>query len=135
MLIFTLLIFASCSNNELDKLRKENQNLRTQIEKQRVKLKSIKNAFIIPYDSIGQYMMPVTYGEPELKVHEKSEFSTMLTWSKFPKGINYEWQITKGAGDLKNKDSKELLKHVKYSYSESGEKEMMWMKPAVIKHD
>lgn len=145
LFLFTLLLLTSC-NNEVDNLKVENEELKVEIEILKSKL---DNAFVIPYDSISQYMMPVTCGADELSVNEEAQFGTFIAWPKFPDGIEYNWKIDSGEGILRNPDKSEAYKYVEYHHSEKGEKEirgsynltlpngvikeLAWLKPTVVK--
>ena len=148
ILFFTLQFFTSCTSNKIELLQNENQQLKIQIKEQQLKLRALNNSFVIPYDSIDHYMQAAVFGKNNIKKNEKSEFTTMLVWSKFPKGIKYTWQITDGKGEQKNTNSTEIIKHVMYSYSETGKKDIVgqyilelpnknktvftWLKPTFI---
>lgn len=130
----------------MDRLKSENEELKFENDLLKAQL---KESFVIPYDSIGQYMMPVTFGLPELTVGEIGEYTTVLAWPKFPKGVEFDWKLLEGTGTLKNTAPNEAYKNVAFSYGEPGEKEergvykmtlpngtektIMWVKPTVVK--
>ena len=149
--IIFLFLFAlsACQNSALDRLQTENEQLKVQIDSLEAKMSIVDDSFVIPYDSITQYMMPVTFGLPELNTGEKGEYTTMLAWPKFPIGITFNWEIIEGNGVPKRNDPDIAYKYVEFSYSETGEKEergaynltlpngtkreLMWLKPTVVK--
>lgn len=147
-LMIVALVLFSCTN-KVEHLEWENQKLTKELSRLKSKLKKYDNAFIIPFDSITDYMMPCTYGKLDLKRGENNEYTTTLIWSKFPKGIIYDWKINKGLGILKNVDKTSVMKQVRVRYLAVGEKEeqgayclllpnghkkvLTWIKPTTVK--
>jgi hypothetical protein len=118
--ILIILIFTSCSNQEIEQLKKANSTLKAKNIELQTKIKSFDNAVVIPYDSLGKYLLPVACGPVKVKINESAEITTFLAWSKFPAGFKHDFKITNGIGVLQENDE-EALKYVKIKYSESGE--------------
>ena len=121
--ILTIFI-TSCNNTELEILKMENAELQEKLTKQQGLIESTENALIIPFDSLHHYFMPLTFGPDQLDVDEKVTFRTTLAWSKLPNGINVEWTLSDGKGNLIEKDyGNDLMRDVEQKFITAGEKE------------
>jgi hypothetical protein len=119
------LLIASCNNTELEELKTKNLELQKQLDIQQTELDKIEDAIVIPFDSLYQYCMPLTFGKDLLDNGEEVTFQTALAWAKFPNGIEVDWKITDGKAELIDKDYKnDLMREVSQIHSTSGEKEI-----------
>lgn len=118
--LFTLVLFASCNNDQMDLIKSENEELKAENDILKAQL---EDAFVIPYDSLTRYMIPFTFGMPEMKVNEKGVYTTCLAWTKFPEGVDFKWEVTNGNGVIKKDYG--AYKHVEFEYPTPGEKEEM----------
>lgn len=149
IIFLSLFLFTACNSSELDELRTENEQLNLEMDSLKAMVKRTDDAFVIPYDSITRYMMPVTFGPPALAVGEEGEYTTLIAWSKLPQGIDVDWKLIEGEGLPISNDRKELYKRVAVSYPQLGEKDergvyaltlpngtqkvMMWIKSTEVK--
>jgi hypothetical protein len=123
-LILLSLLFAACQSKiKMSDEQKEIHRLNLKILEYEQKLNQIKNAIVIPFDSISEYIMPSTFYQNEVKINEEHEFTTLLGWRKFPSNIKVEWKKTNGVGKLLKFDYDGLHRYVKVKYNKIGEYE------------
>jgi hypothetical protein len=124
-LIITICLNLTSCNKKSVALETENSDLKLELLKLKKELNQTKNALIIPYDSLNEYVETATCGQNTISRNKESAFNSLLIWKKFPKGINVQWQIKSGEATLIKKDyTNEVSREISHKFSTVGEKEI-----------
>lgn len=117
------LLFVACTNKKIEQLELENQELKQAIIILRKQQRIMENSVVIPYDSIPNYMMPVSFGSPSLKVAENASYTVLMAWAKFPVEVRSIFKLTKGQGKITETEKDKTMQKIYYSYSKPGKME------------
>jgi hypothetical protein len=124
-LIITICLNLTSCNKKSVALETENSDLKLELLKLKKELNQTKNALIIPYDSLNEYVETATCGQNNISLNQESPFTTMLVLKKLPKELRIQWKITNGKASLVKKEFKnELTRNVNHKFSTVGEKEI-----------
>jgi hypothetical protein len=123
-LFLTLLgVVTACATNSNDAaLRSANQRLHELELRCQKQKKQIENSLMIPYDSLGNYMMTITFGQDVIQPNETVEFTTVLAWKKLPANIQTAFVYDRDAATLRNEKYTDLKRYLNQSYNKQGDK-------------
>lgn len=110
LIIISFLTFSCTSNQELEKLKHENQQLKK-------KLATYNNALVLTPENIHEYINAMTFSQLEGNKNESIPFTTCLTLARLPQNMHIKWSSTP-EGMFVKKDG--VTRHVENSYPTSG---------------
>jgi hypothetical protein len=122
--LLILLLIYSCNNKSNNENILKEINRLKQVELQYNKQsKLLNNSIIIPFDSLSNYLMPVSFGNDVLKVNEKVQFTTGLVLQKLPSNIKTKFVYNEKEVKLIDEKPTDLNRYLTQSFKDKGEKE------------
>lgn len=144
----TLILFFlhSCADKN-ESLIEENVKLRQRNAQLELKL---KNALVIEYDSLQNYIVPVTFGHPNFAVGTRDTFQIYLALHRLPRGIEVKFELLDNSSELlsggnaneltssvvsKNDSSgiKKVLGKYVLKYSNGKSLDKLWLRQTTVK--